>query len=64
MPVKNVEYKTFLQALAELEEERALNKLLLSDQEKWSIRLAEMEAKNTSLHEKYVAVSITSNYQG
>ncbi|VDK72299.1 unnamed protein product [Litomosoides sigmodontis] len=42
-------------ALAELEEERALNKSLLSDQEKWSVRLAEMEAKNTSLHEKYVS---------
>ncbi|CAG9533724.1 unnamed protein product [Cercopithifilaria johnstoni] len=41
--------------LAELEEERALNKLLRSDQEKWSTKLAEMEAKNTSLHEKYVA---------
>ncbi|KAL3995005.1 BRCA1-associated protein 2 family protein [Acanthocheilonema viteae] len=50
-------------ALAELEEERALNKLLRSDQEKWSTRLTEMEAKNTGLHQKYVATINDLNEQ-
>ncbi|EFO26116.1 BRCA1-associated protein 2 containing protein [Loa loa] len=50
-------------ALAELADERALNELLRSDQEKWSARLAEMEAKNTNLHEKYVATVNDLNEQ-
>ncbi|VIO93938.1 Uncharacterized protein BM_BM3118 [Brugia malayi] len=50
-------------ALEELAEERALNKLLRSDQEKWSARLTEMEAKNASLHEKYVSTVNDLNEQ-
>uniref|UniRef100_A0A915PZM3 BRCA1-associated protein n=1 Tax=Setaria digitata TaxID=48799 RepID=A0A915PZM3_9BILA len=50
-------------ALAELAEERALNRLLRSDQENWSTRLAKMEAENNSLHEKYVATVRDLNEQ-
>ncbi|VDM97732.1 unnamed protein product [Onchocerca ochengi] len=50
-------------ALAELAEERAFNKLLRSDQEKWSAKLAEMEAKNASLNEKYAAAVNDLNEQ-
>ncbi|KAM3718338.1 BRCA1-associated protein [Dirofilaria immitis] len=49
--------------LGELEEERTLNKLLRSDQEKWSAKLAEMEAKNISLNEKYAATVNDLNEQ-
>ncbi|MCP9263802.1 BRCA1-associated protein [Dirofilaria immitis] len=51
------------QVLGELEEERTLNKLLRSDQEKWSAKLAEMEAKNISLNEKYAATVNDLNEQ-
>lgn len=47
----------FLQALGELSEERAINKLLRDDQNKWTEKVNNLEQKNDALHEKFTAVS-------
>ncbi|VDM41021.1 unnamed protein product [Toxocara canis] len=50
-------------ALGELSEERAINKLLRDDQNKWTEKVNNLEMKNDALHEKFTATVNELNEQ-
>uniref|UniRef100_A0A9J2Q7I3 RING-type domain-containing protein n=1 Tax=Ascaris lumbricoides TaxID=6252 RepID=A0A9J2Q7I3_ASCLU len=50
-------------ALGELSEERAINKLLRDDQNKWTEKVNNLEQKNDALHEKFTATVNELNEQ-